>query len=119
MPRPCKCRRICALPASKGMVPLETEAQESIELLLEEYEALRLIDLEGLTQQQCAHQMGVGRTTVTAIYSRARTKLADALVNQKRLLLSGGEYALCPGKQDGCGQACCRRCAHLAHPPIP
>ncbi len=110
MPRPCKCRRICSLPAFKGMVPLgDAGKAEAIALLMEEYEALRLIDLEGLTQQQCAKRMGVGRTTVTAIYQRARRKVADALVHQKQLLLSGGEYALCPGQQEGCGHSCCRK----------
>ena len=100
MPRPRKCRRICGVPAAKGMAPLGRAAGESILLRLEEYEALRLIDLEGWTQQQCAEQMGVGRTTVTAIYDQA-------LVLQKNLLLSGGKYAVC-----GAGTRECRRCCH-------
>ena len=107
MPRPHKCRRICGVPAAKGMAPLGRAAGESILLRLEEYEALRLIDLEGWTQQQCAEQMGVGRTTVTAIYDQARRKMAEALVLQKNLLLSGGKYAVC-----GAGTRECRRCCH-------
>lgn len=106
MPRPRKCRRICGVPAAKGMAPLGRAAEESILLRLEEYEALRLIDLEGWTQQQCAEQMGVGRTTVTAIYDQARRKMAEALVLQKNLLLSGGEYAVCSAE----ARECCRCC---------
>ena len=61
---------------------------------LDEYEAIRLLDHLGLTQEACAVRMGVARTTVTAIYDSARKKLADALVNGKTLQIRGGSYAL-------------------------
>ena len=67
-------------------------------MTLDEYEAIRLMDLENLQQEQAAAQMGVARTTVQLIYNNARRKLADCLVNGKRLVISGGNYRLCEGK---------------------
>ena len=61
---------------------------------LDEFETIRLLDREGLTQEQCAERMGVARTTVTAIYESARRKTAEALVDGKRLLIRGGNYRL-------------------------
>jgi predicted Fe-Mo cluster-binding NifX family protein len=63
-------------------------------LSLDEFETIRLLDREGLTQEQCAERMGIARTTVTATYESARRKVADALVNGKRLLIRGGNYRL-------------------------
>lgn len=74
-----------------------------------EYETLRLIDLLGYTQDECAGQMGVARTTVQAVYNCARKKLADMLVNGKRLVIEGGNYELC-----GIAQSCCGRGAGAA-----
>ncbi len=59
-------------------------------MTVDEYEAFRLLDDEGLTQETCAARMNVARTTVTAIYDSARKKIADALVHGKRLLIAGG-----------------------------
>ena len=52
------------------------------------------MDLEKLTQEQCATRMGIARTTVTGIYESARTKLAMALVNGHPLTVSGGDYRI-------------------------
>ena len=56
-------------------------------MTLDEYEAIRLMDLENLQQEQAAAQMGVARTTVQLIYNNAHRKLADCLVNGKRLVM--------------------------------
>ncbi len=83
-------------------------------MTLDEYEAVRLIDLEGLTQEQCARRMGVARTTAQAIYNSARFKLAECLVNGQELRIGGGEYVLCDGSAEGCppcGRRCPRSCA--------
>ena len=95
MPRPTRCRRIGGYPDHWRFAP-EDDAEETgeIVLTLDEYEAIRLMDHRGLTQEQCAAQMGVGRTTVTAIYDSARKKLARFLVEGLRLRLAGGSYAL-------------------------
>ena len=107
MPRPVKCRRVCAMPRTKGFGPLPRAAcgkEGPLTLSVDEYEARRLIDLEGMTQEQCAAQMEVARTTVQAVYDAARRKVADALVNGRRLVIEGGSYRLCPQ-----AAGCCRR----------
>ena len=71
-------------------------------MTVDEYETIRLIDLEGYTQEECAAQMNVARSTVQGIYFEARKKLADSLVNGKMLLIEGGEYRLCEGKEEHC-----------------
>lgn len=109
MPRPKKCRRICALPRCSGFVPLEGETAGPVELALEEYEAIRLIDLLGCTQQECARQMGVARSTVQQVYDGARRKLALALVEGRRFVISGGDYTLCTQAGDCAGRDCARR----------
>lgn len=67
---------------------------EPVVLSVDEFEALRLIDLEGLNQEECARRMEVARTTVQAIYDRAREKVADFLVNARELRIAGGAYRL-------------------------
>ena len=76
MPRPKKCRRICALPRCSSFGPLEGAADGRVEMAVEEYEAIRLIDLLGCTQEECAAQMGVARSTVQQVYDTARRRLA-------------------------------------------
>lgn len=83
MARPYKARRICSVPAIDTFGPLNQEMDSAVELTLEEYETIRLIDWLDCTQEQCADQMGVARTTVQAVYNSARKKLADCLVNGK------------------------------------
>ena len=85
MPRPKKCRRICALPRCDSFGPLAGDAAEEIEMSLDEFEAVRLIDLLGCSQEECAAQMGVARTTAQAVYNSARQKLAAVLVRGGRL----------------------------------
>ena len=90
MPRPLRCRRIEQLPVYRSFSPDDVSASESVRMTVDEYEALRLLDDEGLTQEACALRMNIARTTVTAIYDSARKKVADALVRGKRLLIAGG-----------------------------
>ncbi len=92
MPRPFRCRRIEQLPVYRSFSPDDTAATENVLMTVDEFEALRLLDNEGLTQEACASRMNIARTTVTAIYDSARKKVADALVNGKRLLITGGHF---------------------------
>ena len=96
MARPTRCRRIERLPEYRSFSPDDVNATESVRMTVDEFEALRLLDDEGLTQEGCAERMNVSRTTVTAIYDSARRKVADALVHGKRLLITGGCCAFEP-----------------------
>lgn len=117
MPRPCKRRRICALPGCGHFGPKGTAAQcPAITMTLDEFETIRLIDLEGMTQEQCAVQMNVARTTAQAIYNSARVKLAECLVNQKELSIKGGDYVLCDGSAKSCGCGQCKHRCRLDNP---
>lgn len=114
MARPRKCRRVCGMPQNNCFAPWGNGGTtERIIMAVDEYETIRLIDLAGYTQEECAGQMGVARTTVQGIYNNARQKLADALVNGKMLFIEGGDVDLCQREQAGCGrkcrQICCKR----------
>ncbi len=80
MPRRPRCRWIGGYPDHWEFSPEEAAAGEPVVMSLDEFETIRLLDREGLTQEQCAERMGVARTTVTAIYESARRKTAEALV---------------------------------------
>ena len=108
MPRPRKCRKVCCLPDNEGFVPVRGgEELTPIVLNVDEYEAIRLIDREGLSQEQCGEYMHIARTTVQQMYAVARKKLADALVEGLPLRIEGGDYALCNGNSEAYG---CRNC---------
>lgn len=100
MPRPFRCRRIGQLPVYRSFSPDDITATENVQMTVDEFEALRLLDDEGLTQEACASRMNIARTTVTAIYDSARKKVADALVNGKRLLITGGHCEYEPVELD-------------------
>ncbi len=107
MPRPCKRRRICAMPGCRRFGPTDGADGRETVMTIDEYETVRLIDLEGMTQEECAARMNVARTTAQAIYAGARAKLAECLVNGSTLLIDGGDYVLCDGSASGCER---RRC---------
>lgn len=102
MPRPKKCRKVCCLPQCDlfGPLSLSNENTRIIQMTVDEYEAIRLIDLEGLQQEECAEKMDVARTTVQRIYNDARKKLAEALVNGSRIKIEGGDVTLCNRKDE-------------------
>lgn len=111
MARPMKWRKVCRLPESNKYGPLDLpdDSGNSINMTVDEYETIRLIDLERFTQEECAKQMNIARSTVQGIYIVARRKLAESLVNGKVLLIEGGEYRLCDDLGNGCGRGCHRR----------
>ena len=96
MPRTTKCRRICSFPDYYCFVPEESNVRklETVMMSLDEYETIRLLDHEGLNQEECALRMGVARTTVTAMYESARKKLVGAVVEGKRLRIAGGNIEI-------------------------
>ena len=107
MPRPTKCRMVCQFPQTLEFVPSEGGGGSPVALTIDEYEAVRLIDKEGLSQEQCSQRMQVARTTVQKIYDSARKKLAEALVEGRPLRIGGGEFQLCSGANRLCGITNC------------
>ncbi len=108
MARPTKWRRIEHIPSISCFLPAGTSPGDVPELTLklEELEALRLKDLLGLEQAECAAKMGVSRPTFQRILIAAREKVADCLVHGKAINIEGGNYTLniCPVKCLACGQ---------------
>lgn len=94
MARPKRCRRVCFEPVFHQYGPYGMEDNEKLQLNIDEFEVIRLIDFEKKTHEQCAKQMDISRTTVTEIYEQARYKIADSLVNGKCLHIAGGHYRL-------------------------
>lgn len=110
MPRPQKCRKVCSLPANSGFNPVRgSKKLPAVVLTVDEYEALRLIDKEGFSQEECGTYMKVARTTVQQIYTSARKKIADALVDGLPLKIEGGNYRLCDGDEEYCDCGGCRK----------
>ena len=98
MPRPRKKRILSRTPRAAvykpAGVPLDQLPQ--ISLLQEELEALRLADLEGLTQAQAAEEMGVSRSTFQRVLAQARRRVAQALVQGLALQIEGGTFEVRP-----------------------
>jgi len=69
---------------------------EEIRLSVEEAEALRLKDLEGLEQEQGAEKMNISRPTFQRVLASARKKMADALLNGKAIRIEGGNFEMSP-----------------------
>jgi len=111
MARPRKWRKVCCLPERNRFGPLNAQINQEhfITMTVDEYETIRLIDLEEFTQEKCANQMNIARTTVQGMYNDARKKLAESLVYGKVLRIEGGDYKLCDGIEKSCGCGGCRR----------
>lgn len=109
MARPTRCRRICTEPQYHCFAPSGQAENQEINLTVDEYEAIRLIDFEKKTHEECARSMDISRTTVTEIYESARFKISDSLVNGRILRIEGGNYRLCDGEAVGCCKKKCRR----------
>jgi len=92
VPRPFRIRRVCCDPDSDYFKPrgIPVTALEKVSLSLDELEAMRLGDLEGMYQEEAAKKMNVSRQTFGNIVTSARRKVADALVNAKALKIEGG-----------------------------
>lgn len=108
MVRPTKWRKIENTPVVPYFIPSKKDIVEIPEniLKLEELEAVRLKDLEGLEQGECAEKMEVSRPTFQRILISAREKIADSLVNGKTIHIEGGNFTLniCPVRCVDCGK---------------
>lgn len=92
MPRPKQNRKIASPPLMLGYKPfgIPRNELESVTLHYDEYEAIRLLDYEGLMQEQAAERMNVSRPTLTRIYENARKNIAKAFVEGKMIMIEGG-----------------------------
>jgi predicted DNA-binding protein (UPF0251 family) len=94
MVRPKICRRIKFEPnityfKPRG-IPLR-ELEESV-ISIDEFEAIRLKDLGGLEQEECAKKMNISQPTFHRLVLSARKKIADAIINGKAIKIEGGNY---------------------------
>ncbi len=109
MPRPKCCRQIGVMPGKTCFQPEGTTLTsfEVVLITLDEYEAIRLADLEGLYQEQAASRMNISRQTFGRIIEAAHRKVADVLVNGKVLKIEGGSVSLKAERPVRCPR--CRR----------
>jgi predicted DNA-binding protein (UPF0251 family) len=93
MARPKHCRRVGFLPDSRYFKPrgIPLSLLEEVILTVDECEAIRLADLEGLYQEQAAERMAVSRQTFGRIIESAHKKVAKVLIEGKALKIEGGE----------------------------
>ncbi len=91
-----KLRHVGIIPEYRGFTPDGLASGDAIDMTVDELEVLRLCDLKGLNQEAVAQHMGIARTTVAAICSRAHRKVANALVNGRAIVIEGGNIAYSP-----------------------
>ncbi|MCG8639704.1 MAG: DUF134 domain-containing protein [Desulfobacterales bacterium] len=96
MPRPLKERRVGYIPEVTYFKPagIPIRDLEEVVLTLEEVEAIRLKDQQGLMQKEAAQLMQISRPTFQRILMEARKKVSDALILGKALRFEGGDYRL-------------------------
>ncbi len=108
MARPIKCRRVEFLPSITSFIPVEDDNRglNAINLKVEELEAMRLKDIEGLNQQECADEMGVSRQTFQNIIDSGRKKVTQALIEGRGINIKGGNYVFthCQFKCKNCNR---------------
>jgi predicted DNA-binding protein (UPF0251 family) len=92
-------RRVAGMPHCRHFRPAGAgiHARHVIVLTVEEFEAIRLKDHEGLDQKDAAKRMEISQPTFQRIYNSARKKMADALVNGRAIRIEGGRFIL-PGQ---------------------
>ena len=92
MPRPKKPRFVSGYPSLTAFVPEGVPVTGEVFLSVEELEAVRLSDFEGLDQEAAANLMEVSRQTYGRILAHARSVISEALVTGKALRVEGGDY---------------------------
>ena len=104
MARPKNCRRVGSIPESNYFKPrgIPLSVLEEVVLTVDEFEAIRLADLENLYQEQAAEKMNVSRQTFGRIIESAHKKVAEALVQGKALKIEGGEFEMASMRKFKC-----------------
>ena len=107
MARPTKFRRVEFFPEDTYFIPWGKPKCEMEEVVLkvEELEAVRLRDIEKLTQEECAQRMHISRQTFQNVIDSAREKIARALTQGSAIKIKGGNYTtkLCKFRCEDCG----------------
>ena len=100
MPRPIRCRRIRHRPSATYFKPAGIRIVDLKEVVLnvDEYESVRLVDLEEIEQVKAAKSMKISQPTFSRLLKSGRKKIADALINGKAIKIQGGEYKMVRGK---------------------
>ena len=106
MARPQKSRRICRPPRVTCFRPEGSSPGGTVTLTLDEFEAIRQVDLMHRKHEECAALMQVSRTTASEIYESAREKLARGIIGGMEIRIEGGSCSVCDGAP--CGQPCAR-----------
>ena len=136
MPRPPKNRRVNEPPLFTEFKPMGVAPGmlDTVVMTIDEYEALRLADYEGMSHEQAAEQMEISRPTFTRLLDSAHKKLAQMLVQGKRLIIEGGNvsfryelvkcydcghmFRIMPGQiLDACPVCGSKQLIHLSMPP--
>jgi predicted DNA-binding protein (UPF0251 family) len=106
MARPRNCRRVGSMPESNYFKPrgIPLSMLEEVILTVDEFEALRLADLEGLYQEQSAEKMNISRQTFGRIIESAHKKVAEAFVKGKALKIEGGEFEMAAMRKFKCNE---------------
>ena len=96
MSRSPKCRRVAFLPEATYFKPagIPLRYLDEVIVSVEEAEAIRLKDLEGLEQEQCAQNMSVSRRTFQRVLESVRQKIAEALLHGKAIRIEGGNFEM-------------------------
>jgi len=96
MARPFRCRRVWCLPEFTYFKPAGSRMAglKEIVLTVDEFEAVRLKDLDGLEQKEAAKKMGISQPTLHRLLLSARKKIAEAIVKGKAIRIEGGAYRM-------------------------
>lgn len=94
MSRPQKSRKICNPPKMLGFKPFGIAMCKNDHIIMQfdEFEAIKLMNYENLSQTEAAHKMEVSQPTLTRIYSNALAKIANAFVEGRSIIIEGGNY---------------------------
>lgn len=118
--RPKRLRRLTYAPPVRYFLPSRREhrtaRKDAVTLTLDEFEALRLADLECRSQEQAARKMDVSRATFGRIVESGRSKVAKALVHGYRLEISGGSFMYGHGRRLQCPRCRCRQARQIDKP---
>ncbi len=114
MPRRKRWRRVSREPTVSVFKPTGIPARnlQEVRITVDEFEALRLADYEGMNQREASEIMAVSQPTFHRILSSAREKVAKGLVEGCVLRIEGGRYVL----SDGSGVIVCQDCGHEMNP---